>query len=181
MPLLLSEWAATGTLPLLAAIVILVGALAAIMSTADSVLLSLGSLVAEDLLGRSRREEGTTALGKRIAAAVMLAMATLALLAREVTLWGLIELKMELLIQCSPAFLVALHWRGLRAAPAAAGLAVGTAVAISGLFVGASRVAGIHLGVIGLVVNLLVAVTGSWWQGGPAGRGAHGSSSPAPR
>ena len=87
-------------------------------STADSVLLSLGSTLAADLLGRAHRDAAATRLGKRIAAVVMVAMAGLALVARDVTLWGLIELKMELLIQCVPVFLLALHWRGLRAAVA---------------------------------------------------------------
>ena len=68
MPLLLEQWASGGPGTTLAAIVVFLGALAAIMSTADSVLLSLGSVAAEDLLGRSHREADTTRFGKRIAA-----------------------------------------------------------------------------------------------------------------
>jgi Na+/proline symporter len=79
------------------AVVVFLGALAAIMSTADSVLLSLGSVVAQDLLGRSRHEPTTTRLGKIIAAIVMVGAVLLALSPRF-TLWRLIELKMELLI-----------------------------------------------------------------------------------
>ena len=52
MPLLLGEWASEGLGFSIAAVVVFLGALAAIMSTADSVLLSLGSIVAEDLFGR---------------------------------------------------------------------------------------------------------------------------------
>jgi SSS family solute:Na+ symporter/sodium/pantothenate symporter len=140
---------------------VFLGALAAIMSTADSVLLSLGSIVAEDLLGRSREDPATTRLGKRIAAAVMLGAAVVALVARDVTLWGLIELKMELLIQCVPAFFIALHWKGLRAGPTALGLAVGSAIAFAGVTLDVPRVAGVHLGVIGLGVNAVIAVAGS--------------------
>jgi Na+/proline symporter len=103
MPLLLGSWADSGTAQAVAAMVVFLGALAAIMSTADSVLLSFGSLVAEDLLGRSRDESDTTLLGKRSAGAMMVVAALVALVARDVTLWGLIELKMELLIQCVPA------------------------------------------------------------------------------
>ena len=145
------------------AVLVFLGALAAIMSTADSVLLSFGSMVAEDLLDRPGRGAETTRLGKRIAAGAMLAMAIVALLARDVTLWGLIELKMELLIQCAPAFLLALHWRGLRAGPAFAGVLVGTVVAVAGVALGSKRLAGSHVGVIGLVVNGIVTVAGSWW------------------
>ena len=139
MPLLLGQWAEAGPAATLAAIAVFLGALAAIMSTADSVLLSLGSLVAEDLMGRSRRATETTLLGKRIAAGVMVCMAALAMEARDVTLWGLIELKMELLIQCVPAFLIAIHWSRLRAGPTLLGLLIGTALAVGGVAVGVKR------------------------------------------
>ena len=87
----------------------------------------------------------------------MVSMALLALVARDVTLWGLIELKMELLIQCAPAFLLALHWRGLRAGPAFAGILFGTFVAITGAMLGAKRLGGIHIGLIGLAANVAIA------------------------
>ncbi len=161
MPLLLGEWAEGSLLFAVAAVLVFLGALAAIMSTADSVLLSLGSQVAGDVLGRSHVDPATTALGKRIAAAVMVAMAALAMVARDVTLWGLIELKMELLIQCVPAFLIALHWRGLRAGPAFVGLVVGTALAVGGVVFEWKRVGGVHIGVIGLAVNVAIALIGS--------------------
>jgi Na+/proline symporter len=165
MPLLLDSWAEQGALPMVAALVVFMGALAAIMSTADSVLLSLGSMVAGDLLGGSGRDPHTTALGKRVATGVMLAMAALALVARDVTLWGLIELKMEILIQCVPAFLLALHWRGLRAGPTLVGLGVGTVIAVGGVMLGAKRIEGVHTGIIGLLANAAVATLGSWLQG----------------
>ena len=55
LPLLLSKWARPGGLGQVGAVVVFVGALAAIMSTADSCLLSLGAMVAGDLLGHVRR------------------------------------------------------------------------------------------------------------------------------
>jgi Na+/proline symporter len=161
MPLLLGAWSELGLFTTFAAVLVFLGALAAIMSTADSVLLSLGSMVAEDLLGRSHRAAETTALGKRIAVAVMIAMVVLAMVARDVTLWGLIELKMELLIQCVPAFLIALHWRGFRAGPGLAGVVVGSAVAVAGVFLDMKRIGGVHVGMIGLAANTAIAVLGS--------------------
>ncbi len=163
MPLLLGEWGSGGTGFAVAAMVVFMGALAAIMSTADSVLLSLGSIVAEDLAGRPHDAPETTRLGKRAAAAIMVVIATVALIAKEVTLWGLIELKMELLVQCVPAFLVALHWRGLRATPTLIGLVVGCVVALLWLALEVKRIEGVHIGVIGLVANLGVAATLSLW------------------
>jgi Na+/proline symporter len=160
MPLLLGEWADAGTLAAVAAVTVFLGALAAIMSTADSVLLSLGSVVAEDLLGRDRTDPKTTRLGKRVAAIIMIAMVALAM-DRSISLWRLIELKMELLIQCVPAFMLAIHWGGLRARPTLWGLVTGTVIAASAVLLGSPRLYGFHVGVLSLAVNLLVAVAGS--------------------
>ena len=165
MPLLLGSWAEQGALQAGAAVLVFLGALAAIMSTADSVLLSLGSIAAEDLGRRRRNDAATTVLGKRIAAVVMVAMAAIALAARDVTLWGLIELKMELLIQCVPAFLLALHWPRLRADAACAGLVVGALIAVAGVFLGMKRIEGVHIGVIGLSVNAAICWLGSLRRG----------------
>ncbi len=161
MPLLLGAWAEAGAFQAAAAMIVFLGALAAIMSTADSVLLSLGSIAMKDLAGRRQDDPETTRLGKRISVAVMVAMALLALVARDVTLWGIIELKMELLVQCVPAFLLALHWRRLRADAAFAGLAVGAVIAVAGVFFGAKRIEGVHIGVVGLAVNAAICWLGS--------------------
>ena len=109
LPLLLNEWAAEGLLSRVAAVVVFIGALSAIMSTADSCLLSLGSLLTRDILLRTGNEASQTRLGKILAGVVLIATIPLAL-QQDVTLWRLIELKMEILIQCVPAFLLALHW-----------------------------------------------------------------------
>jgi len=164
MPRLLGEWAASGALNAMLAAVVFVGVLAAIMSTADSVLLSLGSVVAVDLLGRDREDPATTKLGKRIAALVMVAAVVLALWPK-LTLWRLIELKMELLIQCVPAFLLALHWRRLRAMPCLVGVIVGTLIAGGAALAGVKRIEGVHVGVIGLAVNLAAVIAVGWAQG----------------
>jgi len=175
MPRLLGEWAASGALNATFAVVVFIGALAAIMSTADSVLLSLGAVVAVDLLGRSREDPATTRLGKRIAAWVMVAAVILALVPK-LTLWRLIELKMELLIQCVPAFLLALHWRGLRALPCLVGVVVGTLIAGGAALAGIKRIEGVHVGVIGLAVNLAVVFAVGWAQG----RGGFGGARDLP-
>ena len=166
LPRLLSDWAAGGPVAALFATLVLIGALAAIMSTADSVLLSLGSLIAQDLLGRSRREAATTRLGKRIAAGLMAVMVVLALRG-DLTLWRLIELKMELLIQCAPAFFLGLHWARLRAGPTLLGLLLGAGLAGAATLAGYARVGGIHVGVLCLGLNLAIAIGGSRLGRGP--------------
>jgi SSS family transporter len=160
MPRLLTDWAASGPVGAALSVLVFVGALAAMMSTADSVLLSLGSVITQDLMGRSRLEPNTTRLGKRIAAVVM-AGAVLLALSPRLTIWRLIELKMELLIQCVPAFLLAIHWKHFRAYPAFWGLVAGTTIAVCSVLLGVKRIEGVHVGVIGLVVNAVIAVVGS--------------------
>ena len=98
--------------------------------------------------------------GKRAAIAVMVLMVGFALGGR-VTLWRLIELKMEVLIQCAPVFLLAIHWKALRARPALAGLLAGTVFAVICVFAGVKRMSGVHVGVIGLAVNLAVLFVGT--------------------
>ncbi len=157
MPRLLGEWAAVGPFVAVLAVLVFLGALAAIMSTADSVLLSLGSVIAEDVMGRPRQDPATTRLGKRIAGVVTVGAVVLAL-SEGLTLWGLLEVKLELLIQCVPAFLLALHWRRLGPAGCLAGLAAGTLFLAAAGALGVRRIGGLHAGVIGLAVNGAVAV-----------------------
>lgn len=160
VPMLLADWGNAGGLATAAALVVFLGALSAIMSTADSCLLSLGSLLSRDLLGSEGSDQAATRLGKRLAAGVLLATIPFAL-ARELTLWRLIELKMELLVQCVPAFLIALHWRRLEAGPVLAGLIVGTLFSVGLTFADVTRLGGVHVGVAGCALNTLVAVGGS--------------------
>lgn len=160
VPMLLSDWGSIGGWATWAALLVFLGALSAIMSTADSCLLSLGSLLSRDLLGREGSAEVDTLLGKRLAAAVLIAAIPFALL-RELTLWRLIELKMELLIQCVPAFLIAIHWARLKTGPVLAGVIVGTIFSTGLTFAGVTRIEGIHVGVLGCGLNTLVAVGGS--------------------
>lgn len=157
MPRLLASWAELGPTQMLLAVLVFLGALAAIMSTADSVLLSLGSVIAVDLFGGDQTRPETTQLAKRISALAMAVAVGVALMPR-LTLWSLIELKMELLIQAVPAFLIALHWRRLSARAVLLGVAAGTLVAVGASLFVARRIGGVHVGVIGLFVNTAVVL-----------------------
>ena len=102
-------------------------------------------------------EETLTRIGKILSWAIMLVLVPIALSPR-ITLWGLIELKMEILAQVSPLFLLGLTWKRLTARAALAGMIAGTVVA-GALFLGGYRmVAGVHAGLIGWGVNLTLSV-----------------------
>ena len=74
--------------------------------------------------------------------------------------------KFDLLVQLVPAFMLGIHWSGLKAGPTLAGLVAGLIVALSLAFgpfdaVVAGKAWGFHPGLYGLVVNVALAVVGS--------------------
>ena len=94
MPLLLNEWAKQSLMTYALAVLVVTGILAAIMSTADSVLLSLSSILAKDFLGKTvlkdAQEERLTKAGKILSWVIMAVLVLIALVPR-LTLWGLTE------------------------------------------------------------------------------------------
>jgi SSS family solute:Na+ symporter/sodium/pantothenate symporter len=157
MPMLLRDWATQSLLSYGLSVLVLAGALAAIMSTADSVLLSLSSILAKDFLGkttlRNAPEARLTQAGKILSWGITGFLAWLATSPR-ITLWGLIELKFELLIQVAPAIILGVTWPRLEARAALAGLAVGTAVAGWLALSGVPEVFGLQPGLFALGLNL---------------------------
>lgn len=152
-------------------VVLMAAILAAMMSTADSALLSISSMLAKDLAARwSRRnlsEQELTRLGKLCSFSVISLLVAVAILLQDNTsLVALLDRKFDLLVQLSPAFILGLRWRRLSAAPVLVGLLVGLAMSLTlaygdFVFVHQGKVFGIHPGLVGLSFNLGIAVVGS--------------------
>jgi len=168
MPMLLRDWAVQSLTSYALSVLVLAGALAAIMSTADSVLLSLSSILAKDFLGktalRNAPEARLTHAGKLLSWAATGFLAWLATSPR-ITLWGLIELKFELLIQVAPAVILGVIWPRLESKATLAGLVVGTVVAGSLALSGVNEVSGIQAGLFALGLNLALSVGLSFRKG----------------
>lgn len=158
-------------------VLIFAAVLGAIMSTADSSLLSLSSMITKDLyagfVNPQAGQESLTRLGKWTSTGIVVAMASLAVYMNnsgvKFTLVELLEMKFDMLLQIAPAFLIGLHWKGLKAGPVFAGMLLGLLFALSffwvddkaGGFMAWLKTSGFHPGIYALALNSLVAVGGS--------------------
>lgn len=156
MPAFLAAVAGGGGIAEWATALVLVGALAAMMSTADSALLSLSSIVTVDLYGHMRGRAAAEAAQARVAKlsswAIVVVLVLLAL-QPPTTLWRLIEIKMELLIQVGPLFIFGVRSSRLTEVAAWRALITGTAIVIVGFAFGVAYIGGIHVGAWAFVVN----------------------------
>ncbi|MHC4399932.1 MAG: sodium:solute symporter family protein [Planctomycetota bacterium] len=143
--------------------------LAAIMSTADSVLLSVSSMLSKDLYGqflRPQASEGELARVGKITSWIVIALAVvMAILLQGVTLIQVLDRKFDILIQLAPAFFLGLHWTWLRAGPTLVGLVCGVSIAVVLAALGYGKIGGVHAGIFGLEVNFAVAAIGSMIAG----------------
>jgi len=148
--------------------------LAAMMSTADSALLSISSMLSKDIYGRfvdaNASEAKLTLLGKIFSWCLIIFLVWLAIyLSDKTSLLKLLDRKFDLLIQLVPAFMLSIHWRGMQAFPTFIGLVAGVLLSLflayGGFdFVQNGKVYGFHPGLIGLVINIIIAVIGSVWS-----------------
>ena len=147
--------------------------LAAIMSTADSALLSMGSMFTKDIymnyLNRQASAKEALIVGKTFSWGVMaflVAMAWVSLQTQS-SIWLLIKLKLEFMVQLSPVFMLGVYWRRMSARAALVGMLLGTLVTLviwcgvmADLWTTRSPW-GISAGVWGLMLNYAVCVVGS--------------------
>ena len=161
MPLLLTAWSGRSLALYWLSVVVITAVVAAIMSTADSALLSLSSILAKDVLGqtllRGASEARLTRLGKRLSWLVVAVLVLLALAPRT-TLWGLTEIRMEILAQVAPLFVLGVTWRRLTTPAAFGGLAAGCATHAGLLLAGRPEVWNVHAGVVALGVNVACCI-----------------------
>ncbi|SDD54506.1 sodium:solute symporter family protein [Kordiimonas lacus] len=155
----------TGAYPSLAWLLILYlgAAIAAIMSTIDSAMLTLGSIVTKDMISSDLEEDGGKRLyrvSRYLSWALMMVMAVLAIVLPQ-TIWALLIFKFEFLIQTAPAFILGVRTARVTTGGVLWGLLAGVTVTLVlklSYLVGTdySHLGGIHAGLWGLMLNLLV-------------------------
>ncbi|HIF63430.1 MAG TPA: sodium:solute symporter family protein [Deltaproteobacteria bacterium] len=148
--------------------------LGALMSTADSCLLTISSMITRDLYqGFLRPDAGQahlTRVGKLVAWAMVAAAAGTAIWMEgqpgRPTLVRLLDMKFDMLVQLVPAFMLGMHWSRLGGNAVLAGMLAGLTLTF-GLYGNATVDAwGVHHGLLGLLLNLAVAVTWSFARPG---------------
>lgn len=151
-------------------VVLLSAVLAALMSTADSVLLSVSSMLTKDIYHRqinpSASEEKLTMIGKSVSWVVVTIMAAIAIylnsLENKPTLVKLMDMKFDMLMQLGPGFILGMHWRGMKPSAPFWGLVSGLTLVFALYPIGTLTNWGVHAGVFGLTLNLAVVVVISY-------------------
>src|SRR5690625_1006039 len=147
----------------IAMILLFGGIIAAIVSTADSVLLTFSSIISKDIYGRYINPEASDTkkihIGKIIGVIVV---AFLLLIAWNPpgTLYQIFVLKLEILIQVAPAISLGLYWERSHAKSVFTGMLIGALVAAAFTFLGLTPL-GIFSGIWGLMINVVIYVGGS--------------------
>ncbi|MEM6916446.1 MAG: hypothetical protein AAF491_07750, partial [Verrucomicrobiota bacterium] len=159
-------------------VVIFAAILGAIMSTGDSALLSISSMLTRDIyqsyIAPKASQKSLTRVGKMISVVLVFSLTwlTIHLNSREeeITLVQLLGMKFDMLIQLAPAFMIGIHWKQMRTGPTLAGMAVGLVFSLSFFwipeigwgFLSVLKVSGFNPGLYGLLLNLGISVGGSW-------------------
>jgi solute:Na+ symporter, SSS family len=140
---------------------------AAIMSTVDSALLAISSIVTQDIYRPSHpdaTQKRLTYVGKISSWAIMAVAAIFAIILPQ-TIWRLTEIKLELLCQVAPAVFLGIHIPSLSNRSILTGMAAGTALTVilmSASWLGfdiSTKPLGIHSGIWGCALNFaLVAL-----------------------
>ena len=170
--LILKEISSKSGLGYVMVIVTLSAVLAAMMSTSDSALLSISSMLTKDIVQRFFKPLETQSnllkTSKKISWSIIIILVCLCFFLKDNTsLIQLLDRKIDLLVQLVPAFIIGLHCNKMNGQAVLAGIVFGLTVSLvlpfSGFdFVENGKVYGLHAGLIGLIPNTTVALLGSY-------------------
>ncbi len=140
--------------------------LGALMSTADSCMLTISSMTTKDLYLRFINPKATesqlTFMGKWLSWLVVGILAGVAIylnsLSTKPTLVKLLDLKFDMLVQLAPGFMLGMHWKRLHGRAVFWGLVAGLCVTFALYGNTWVQSSGFHQGLYGLLANLVVAV-----------------------
>ena len=124
----------------------------------------MSSIITKDFYARLKPDSSQaylTRLGKIISWAIM-ALSVYLAIALPQTIWRLLEIKLELLIQVAPAFFLGLYFKKIKSSSIFMGMVVGTIFAVGVMVANKLGVDipakpwGVHAGVWGLLINMAI-------------------------
>ena len=128
------------------------------MSTVDSAMLAIASLFTQDIYHRNRPQASNKELayvGKLFSWLMMAFMVYLAI-SLPSTIWWLIQIKLEILVQIAPAIMLGVWFKNITPQTILAGLFVGLIFTLTFLLSALeNKIFGFHAGVIGLGLNFM--------------------------
>lgn len=140
------------------------GIIAAIVSTADSALLTFSSMISNDIYGNfinpNASEKKKLLVGKLTGVVVIFLLLIIAWHPPG-TLYEIFVLKFEVLIQVAPAFIIGLYWKRLSSKPVLIGMIVGATIAGIMTWTGHKTYLGFYSGIWGFLANLAICTIGS--------------------
>jgi SSS family transporter len=141
------------------------GIIAAIVSTADSALLTFSSMVSKDIYGNfinpNAPEKKKLLIGKLTGVVVVFLLLIIAWYPPG-TLYEIFVLKFEVLVQVAPAFILGLYWKRLSSKPVLIGMIVGALIAGIMTWTGHKTYLGFYSGIWGFLANLAICTIGSF-------------------
>ncbi|SER70419.1 solute:Na+ symporter, SSS family [Tranquillimonas rosea] len=121
---------ASGAVPVPVALLLIIGILSAAVSTLDSIALTLGSMVARDLVGRAKGHDAAQVFIGRVVVVLVIVFAAIFAVRQASIVDQLAALSAAGLVVSVPATVGAFFWRGGTAAGALTSLLGGAATAI---------------------------------------------------
>lgn len=167
VPYLMGSFATTQGGAMLPSLISL-GLIMATLSTAGAAVMVLSMAISKDMYKRFINPDASDQKVinvSRVFLAVFLALAITIAFTPDLTIWGWTQLKFEFLLQATPVFVFGLYSAKVKSNPAIAGMLTGAAVAVGLYFTGNAEPFGIHAGIIGLIVNSIVLLGGSYISG----------------
>ncbi|MCO8255632.1 sodium:solute symporter family protein [Haladaptatus sp. AB618] len=167
VPYLLGGYVSTGGGKLLPSLISL-GVIMATLSTAGAAVMVLSMAVAKDTYKRyvnPNASDERVIWVSRVFLAVFLALALAISFTPDNTIWSWTQLKFEFLLQATPVFVFGLYSARMKSTPALVGMFVGCATAVSIYVASISIPFGLNAGLVGLAVNSVVLVGGSYASG----------------
>ncbi|OYT51561.1 MAG: sodium:pantothenate symporter [Desulfurococcales archaeon ex4484_204] len=165
VPLLVNEAARRSAVGYVLGELTYVSVISATLSTAAAVIFALGMVLSKDIYAKFINPAASERRIINVSRVIMVLLAILGyviVMTPKFTLWRWVELKFEVGMQAVPPLLLGLYIPWVNAKGAWAGSVIGFIIAVGLALSGHVKIYGIHAGVIGFIVNLLIVLLVSY-------------------